>query len=308
MNKVFLSVITVSYNHESYIRECLDGVIMQKTNFAFEVIIGDDASTDNTQNIILEYQKKYPDIIKPILRTINVGANDNFNDILSKAQGKYIALCEGDDYWTDPYKLQKQVDFLETHKDYIMCFTNAKIINDPLKNRSISGGYPSCLTFDDYIWDKKPIPTLTVMFRNTSSIISTFIQFVQKKKVYYGDLILFSVLLQHGNAYFLDEVTATYRANVGVLSKQNKEQVLKNKIYAYKSLNLLFNLKYKKMYNVLLAEFYAKYALLELRRKNIFYFLYYLIYSFKYKPFLPLDEWKSAYYYSFTKLPFKIRR
>ncbi|MCF6185625.1 MAG: glycosyltransferase, partial [Bacteroidales bacterium] len=113
-----VSILMLTYNHEKFIAQAIESVLMQKVSFNYELIIGDDCSQDNTQKIIREYQKKHPDIIKPVLRTKNIGANNNFVDIFKKATGKYIALLEGDDYWTDPNKLQKQVDFLEANPEY----------------------------------------------------------------------------------------------------------------------------------------------------------------------------------------------
>lgn len=105
----------VTYNHERYIRQALDSVLMQKVNFKYEIVIGDDCSPDNTQDIIREYTEKYSDIIKPVLRQKNIGAPNNGYDINKRCKGKYIATLEGDDYWTDDDKLQTQVDFLERH-------------------------------------------------------------------------------------------------------------------------------------------------------------------------------------------------
>lgn len=113
-----VSICCITYNHEKYIRDALEGFVMQKTNFKFEAIVHDDASTDNTTTIIREYAEKYPDIIKPIIETENQFSKQDgsLNKIMiSACKGKYIAFCEGDDYWTDPYKLQKQVDFMENH-------------------------------------------------------------------------------------------------------------------------------------------------------------------------------------------------
>ena len=111
LDKVMVSVICNTYNHEKYIKSALDGFVMQKTNFEYEVLIHDDASTDSTADIIREYEKKYPDIIKPIYQSENqyskkVPISKTYQ--YSRAKGKYIAICEGDDYWTDPFKLQKQ--------------------------------------------------------------------------------------------------------------------------------------------------------------------------------------------------------
>ncbi|MBQ2857748.1 MAG: glycosyltransferase [Bacteroidaceae bacterium] len=129
-NNIIVSIICLAYNHEKYIRQCLEGFIMQKTNFTYEVIIHDDASTDKTATIIKEYESKFPNIIKPIYQKENqyskgIKIGDTF--LYPKARGKYIAECEGDDYWIDPLKLQKQVDFLEENPNYTMCCSDAII-------------------------------------------------------------------------------------------------------------------------------------------------------------------------------------
>jgi len=124
-NTILVSVCVQTYQHFNYIRKCLDGILMQKVNFLFEVLVRDDASTDGTRDIIKEYSKKYPDLIKPLLYKENQFRKGvrPFADNVKRAKGKYIALCEGDDYWTDPYKLQKQVDFLEANPEYGMVHT-----------------------------------------------------------------------------------------------------------------------------------------------------------------------------------------
>lgn len=121
-----LTIRCFVYNHEPYLRQCLDGIVMQKTNFPFEAIVHDDASTDGSAAIIREYAEKYPDIIKPIYETENqyskkVGTLAKIMDAAMHPSSKYLAICEGDDYWTDPNKLQLQVDFLESHPDYVLC-------------------------------------------------------------------------------------------------------------------------------------------------------------------------------------------
>lgn len=130
MERPLLSVKTISYNHAPYIRQCMDAVLMQETDFTFEFIIGEDCSTDNTREIVKEYAKKYPDIIKLVLSDHNVGAKENSRRCLELCTGKYIAICEGDDYWTDPHKLQKQVDFLELNPDYALLHSSARVIRD----------------------------------------------------------------------------------------------------------------------------------------------------------------------------------
>lgn len=127
-NSPKVSVVSVSYNQEEYIRQTLEGFLDQQTDFDFEVVIADDASTDRTPEIIQEYADKYPRVIKPILRKKNIGVLQNFVDTLRAAKGKYIALCEGDDYWTDPEKLQRQFDFMESHPDYAVCFHPVRVV------------------------------------------------------------------------------------------------------------------------------------------------------------------------------------
>ena len=135
-NNIQVSVFCSAYNHEKYIRQALDGFVMQKTNFAFEVIVHDDASTDGTADIIREYEKKYPEIIKPIYQTENLqkkGISRLFAFMLPAARGKYIAICEGDDYWTDPDKLQKQFDYMENHSDCSLVAHTASTYHEDTK-------------------------------------------------------------------------------------------------------------------------------------------------------------------------------
>lgn len=129
MEDIKVSIVCNAYNHEKYIRKCLEGFVMQRTDFAFEILVHDDASTDDTADIIREFEKRYPKLVKPIYQTENQYSKPGVS-ISSfqypRAKGKYIAICEGDDYWTDPLKLQKQYDALEEHLDIDMCATKAK--------------------------------------------------------------------------------------------------------------------------------------------------------------------------------------
>lgn len=132
-DEIMVTVRCITYNHGPYIRQCLEGFVMQKTDFRFEVVVHDDASTDGTAEIVREYATKYPDIITPILQQENQYSKGNGG--ITRAlepymKGKYVAYCEGDDYWTDPLKLQKQVDFLEAHPDYVLCYTDAEVVDE----------------------------------------------------------------------------------------------------------------------------------------------------------------------------------
>lgn len=170
-----VSICCAAYNHEKYIRQALDSFLMQKTNFPIEVIIHDDASTDDTADIIREYQRKFPEIVKPVYQEENQYSKRikvSATYIWPLAKGKYIAFCEGDDYWTDPLKLQRQVDFLEANPEYAICCHAAKCINDNgaewdwFNPPEIKDYY----TLEDYIsYGRTFIPTASLVLRNLIS-------------------------------------------------------------------------------------------------------------------------------------------
>ena len=128
-----VSVCCVTYNHASYIKKAIDSFLMQETDFPFEILIHDDSSTDGTTDIVMEYAEKYPGIIKPIIQTENQLSKGGLicpRLVFPKTLGKYIALCDGDDYWTDKTKLQKQVSFLENNSDYVITYTDCRLFDE----------------------------------------------------------------------------------------------------------------------------------------------------------------------------------
>lgn len=211
---IIVSIRCTAYNQEKFIRETLEGFIMQKTNFRFEAIVHDDASTDNTADIIREYAEKYPDIIKPIYETENQYSKKDGSllRIMNEAsKGKYITMCEGDDYWTDPYKLQKQVDFLEAHPDYVLCshryqefYQNSCSLGNILP-RGINNDFTFDLNY--YIlrenWVTQP---LTCMYRASAFDSDYYMKFKNKK-----DLVYFYVLLKKGKGVLLNDCMGVYR-------------------------------------------------------------------------------------------------
>lgn len=130
MENILVSISCITYNHEKYIADAIESFLMQKTNFNFEILIHDDASTDRTADIIREYEKKYPELIKPIYQLENQDSKgeDVFIINSKRAKGKYLAICEGDDYWTDIYKLQKQVEYMENHPECSLCVHGGIIV------------------------------------------------------------------------------------------------------------------------------------------------------------------------------------
>ena len=137
--KIKVSILCVTYNQARFIRQALDGFMMQKTDFAFEVLVHDDASTDGTADIVREYAQRYPEVIKPVFQVENQfskGVNVDKTYNWPRIQGEYVAICDGDDYWTDEHKLQKQVKFLDAHPDFSICFHRAKVIWDDNSHKS----------------------------------------------------------------------------------------------------------------------------------------------------------------------------
>jgi len=215
-SEILLSVAVITYNHENYIRQALDSILMQNVNFKCEIIIGEDCSPDNTRIILLEYQKKYPNRFKLILRDKNVGATKNLYDVLMNCKGKYIALLEGDDFWTNPNKLQLQVDFLEEHNEYNGVSHDFEYVNKIGEHTSMSNEKRSELakefTMNDFIKWEWPIQTATLLFRNffltnkdeDFSIIYTAHNLM-------ADRTLAMLILKKSNILIIREVMSAYR-------------------------------------------------------------------------------------------------
>ncbi len=170
-----VSICLLTYNHEDYIRQCLDSILAQQVNFKYEVVVGDDCSQDSTQDILREYQEKNPDIFQMYLRDHNLGATRNLYDILNKCKGKYLAGIEGDDYWIDENKLQIQFDFLENHPEYIGCSHDVKMIDELGQERPMGRKYfATChwkyykevYTYNDFVKFEKPGQASTWFYRN----------------------------------------------------------------------------------------------------------------------------------------------
>lgn len=214
--KPAVSIACITYNHEKYIEDAIKGFLIQETDFPFEVLIHDDASTDRTADIIREYEAKYPRLIKPLYQIENqyskgVRPNPCFN--FPRAQGKYIALCEGDDYWTDPKKLQIQYDFLENHAEYVCCYHNAfvfygtKIVEESKLPINFKRDFSSIEMMKSDCF----ILTLSCFFRNCITEFPKEICLVKN-----GDNFLFSLLGQHGGGKFLKQIRpSAYRVHKG---------------------------------------------------------------------------------------------
>lgn len=209
-DKPLVSVCMITYNHENYIKKAIEGVLMQKTSFLIELIISEDCGTDNTRNIILEYANKYPDKIRVDFPLKNRGVLNNFNYNLSLATGKYIAVCEGDDYWIDPLKLQKQINYLESHINCGLVYGKAKVyIQKENKFPGISFGE---ITHSyEHLLLVNTIPTLTVCFR--TSFLLDYLQFSSfyNKQAMLGDYPLWLYIASKSKLQFFDTILGVYR-------------------------------------------------------------------------------------------------
>lgn len=205
-----VSTLMISYNHEAFISQAIKGVLMQKTNFPIELIIGEDYSIDGTREICFEYQQKYPEIIRVLPREENLGMMPNFVDAFKSCRGKYIALCEGDDYWTDLNKLQKQIDFLEANSDFVICFHNMQVVYEDgnLQPHISNVNQQQITTFED-LAAKNFIQTASCCFRN--NLFGDFPKWFVNMSV--GDWVLHLLNAQYGKIMYLDEVMGVYRVH-----------------------------------------------------------------------------------------------
>lgn len=214
-NEIMVSITCAAYNHEDYIADAIESFLMQKTNFAYEILIHDDASTDRTPEIIKEYELKYPDLIKPIYQRENQYSKGvkigRFNR--ERVKGKYIAVCEGDDYWLDPHKLQKQISYMQNHPECGLCVHAAyKVCPDKIKTGlSVRPGKGNKIfTAEEVILGGGGLFATNSMIY--PSIYKNRPKFFENAPV--GDYPLAIYLALKGTVYYIDEFMSAYRINV----------------------------------------------------------------------------------------------
>ena len=261
-----VSVIVHTYNHEKFIRQTLDSILNQVVNFQYEVIIGDDASSDTTPTIIQEYQSKFPDIIKPLLHPNNLGGYGKNNTLatLAVCQGQYIAAMDGDDYWTNTLKLQKQTDFLDQNPDFVACFHNALI---HFEDGSAPDAYVNdesqriVTTIEDLIGEDEVwyMATSAVMFRN--GIMKDYPKWFHESKS--GDIPRYILLGKYGKFFYINELMSVYRKNNGGMSFTDGKQdadFLFNRIGMYKGIDGELDYKFHNIINKNIARYYLMLA------------------------------------------------
>lgn len=253
-NPLMVSIRCIAYNQEAYIRQCLDGFVMQKTNFRFEAIVHDDASTDGTADIIKEYAAKYPDIIKPILESENQyskGGNILYNIMENHLYGKYVCICEGDDYWTDPNKLQKQVDYLESHPDCVLVHTGVAFVDKKSSIIEEKHFDDTNIDYKKYIIEKgNPIVSASVCYRRDVDLEWGSIRETMPFKLMMGDKPHWIFLATKGTFKYLHEITTAYRIlDTSASHHKNPEKAL-----AYSQNGSDINFYFNKLFNIGIPE------------------------------------------------------
>ena len=203
----------ITYNHENYISQAIESVLAQETDFPFKLYIGEDCSTDSTAKICIKYRNENEDKIELLLNPLNIGPQKNSIQIFKacvESSAKYIAMLEGDDYWTDPYKLQKQVDFLEANKDFAICHHNMQIIYDDGREPKLSNplDQKQFTTIDDLALSNY-IYTASCVFRN--GLIGELPEWFIESPV--GDYVLYMLIAQYGKIKYFSEVMGVYRVH-----------------------------------------------------------------------------------------------
>ena len=202
----------ITYNHERYLAQALESVLVQRVNFDYEIVVGEDCSTDRTREILMDFHRRNPDKIVPLLRERNLGAMRNFMETLAACRGQYVALLEGDDYWISEDKLQRQVDFLDAHPDYGICCGRAQVLNDT--GRYLTGTFPQrpagTYTIEDLL-KENIIMTCTSVCRR--ELIGELPSWLNDMKL--GDWPLHAIVARKGRIQLMDGTTAMYRVHAG---------------------------------------------------------------------------------------------
>lgn len=264
-----VSICCTTYNHSNFIKDSLVGFLIQETTFPFEIIIFDDASTDNTQKIIAEYIEKYPNLIRPFLQQDNLwqgkGICGTFTIAYPNARGKYIALCEGDDYWINPYKLQKQVDLLDKHPECSICFHNVTEIYEDKSQEPYNYNCPyqkQILDIEDLLAGNFAY-TCTAMFRSSLFSKHKFPDwYLRPGLVEAGDYPLWIFNAEHGKILYIHEVMGVYRRHSGGFwSSKDKIHQLKNTIKNNQYINRYLKFNYEDIIKAKISHFYYEIAL-----------------------------------------------
>jgi glycosyltransferase involved in cell wall biosynthesis len=255
-----VSVLVMTYNHEKFISQALESAEMQETYFEYEILISEDCSTDRTREIVLDFQKAHPERTRLLLSKQNIHSNEIVVRGIQAARGQYIALLDGDDYWTSPHKLQKQVNFLDSHPECSISFHNARIFHEAEGSEGrnwTSPNHKEISTLED-IWMGNFIGTCSTMFRRglIGEIPGWYSDFFP-----ITDWPLHILNAEHGKIGYIDEVMGVYRYHPGGLyspfSETKKQQ---ETLKFYRSMNKNLNYRYNKIVKVAISKYFFEWA------------------------------------------------
>jgi glycosyltransferase involved in cell wall biosynthesis len=250
-----LSVAMITYNHERFIAQALESVLAQQVNFEYEIVVGEDCSTDRTREILMDFHRRYPDRIMPLLRERNLGATPNFEATLGACRGQYLAILEGDDYWKCRDKLQIQVDFLDAHPDFAVCCSRAGMVDEHGADV-------------DWIWPNRPagaygledllaenfVATCSVLYRWGS--VGSLPVWFHKMKL--GDWQLHALVARAGKIELMDEVMAVYRMHSGgIWTSLSERKRLTAMIRMLRELDRQLAFRYTKIIRKTIGGFYS---------------------------------------------------
>ncbi len=250
------SVYMITYNHERFIAQAIDSVLMQQVDFDYEIVIGEDCSTDNTRSIVIDYQNRFPDRIKSLLNEKNLGMMPNFIQTMQACKGQYIAMLEGDDYWTDPHKLQKQVDFLDRHPEFAICSHNVKVKREGSmqSHEWLGARHKEVSTLEDLLRNGSGGATCSLVFRN--GVFGDYPEWYYT--IHGGDWALQVLCASCGKLRYFREVMGVFRRHdrnyiyyQALAAKAKGEEVIaipsRECLQICDVLNRHFNYRYKKL-------------------------------------------------------------
>ncbi|PRY48318.1 glycosyl transferase family 2 [Arcticibacter pallidicorallinus] len=271
-SEVMVSICCITYNHEKYIAEAIDSFLMQETSFQYEILIGEDSSSDGTKAILADYVARYPGRIQVFSSETNLGAVKNFTNVLKRSKGKYIAFCDGDDFWTDAKKLQKQVDFMEGNDDYIICCHYSQVIDDQGKTVYVSDDMiPLEYSYGDLLaGNRKETRVASMLMRSTKEILE-----IEKNRWLYSTygtdtfVKLLAVAVSGKKIFVLPELMSCYRVHGGGIWSMVDSKVRKKKMV--NDFNLLIdNFSYSSSQKRQLLKMYLKeYFLFDMKNVNV---------------------------------------
>ena len=232
------SICIITYNHDQFIAETLESVLMQETDFPIEIIIGEDNSTDQTRTICQEYANKYPELIRLLPPEVNLGMMQNFLRTYRACSGEFIAFIEGDDYWNDPQKLQKQIDFLQANPDFSICFHNV-ILKFSRKNEQSEKPFHNNLHKDVFetedLLQQWFIPSGAVVFRKYTDFI--FPDWFAESKS--GDIPFLLLMSLKGKIKYIDQIMGVYRIHdKGISTTHNGYDKIIAMVFIYENFNI----------------------------------------------------------------------